>query len=378
MDKTTGSYVIAGLLISMFVMNDAMGQVYSNKEVGAKNQALADSLKSSEYPYSLPIWGAKATKLGFNLPYSAGLGLNYFWQRSDLIIENLMVGFNNGPMTDLSEVVRFSNARSEGSGLNFRPDIWVFPFLNVYGIFSRAQLSTTVDYSIWVPDATGTWNSVVDLSSKAEFSATSAGFGLTPTMGVGGGWLALDMNFTWTDVPELKDPAFAFIFGPRMGKTFKFKTPDRNIALWAGAFRLKLNTGTSGSLPLNELFPTGDLQTRVDNGITKVSDAQAQVDTWWNGLTGLEQANPINQARYETANRALDAAGNFLNSMDMALNDSKVATVQYSLDKRPKDMWNFVLGTQYQHNKHWMVRLEYGFLGSRTQILSSIQYRFGL
>ena len=54
----------------------AAAQVYSNMEVGKKNQQLADSLKASEYPYALPIWGAKATKLGFNLPYSAGIGAN--------------------------------------------------------------------------------------------------------------------------------------------------------------------------------------------------------------------------------------------------------------------------------------------------------------
>lgn len=361
-----------------FFFGVAAGQVYSNKEVGAKNKALADSLKVSEYPYVLPIWGAKATKLGFNLPYSAGFGMNYLWQKSDLVIENLMLGFNNGPMTSLAEVVRFNSAQSEAAGLNFRPDIWLFPFLNVYGILAKAQSTTMVDYSIWIPDATGNWSEAVSLKSRAEFDLTSVGFGLTPTLGVGGGWLALDMNFTWSDIPELKEPAFAFIFGPRMGKTFKFKAPDRNIALWAGGFRLKLNTGTSGSLPLNEVFPTGDLQVRVDNGITKVGDAQTQVDAWWGGLSGLEQANPINKAKYETANRALDAAGNFLNSMDEALNDQNVATVQYSLDKRPKDMWNFVLGTQYQHNKHWMVRFEYGFMGSRTQIITGIQYRFGL
>jgi len=59
------------------------------------------------------------------------------------------------------------------------------------------------------------------------------------------------------------------------------------------------------------------------------------------------------------------------------LNDEKTATVQYNLDKRPKDMWNFVVGTQYQYNKHWMLRLEYGFLSSRTQFIAGLQYRFG-
>lgn len=365
---------VAAVCISLTVH----AQVYSNKEVGRKNEALADSIKKSEYPYALPIWGAKATKLGFNLPYSAGFGVNYLWQRSQLVIDNLQVGFNYGPMTNLDQVVRFDKAESEASGLNFRPDIWLFPFLNIYGILAKATPSTTVDYSIYIPDESGTWTNVVSLNSKAEFQATTAGFGLTPTIGVGGGWFALDMNMTWSDIPELAEPAFAFVFGPRLGKSFKFKQPDRTLAVWAGGFRLKLNTGTSGSLYFKDVFPVEGLQAKVDAGILNVSNIDTQVETWWGALSPAEQLNPLNKAKYETANRAIDAASAFLGSMDAALNDDQYATVQYSLDKRPKDMWNFVLGTQYQHNKHWMLRFEYGFMGTRTQVIAGLQYRFGL
>lgn len=368
------------LIVLLLVLAGFSGyaQVYSNKVVGKKNEAIIDSLKKSEYPYVLPIWGAKATKAGFNLPYSAGLGVNYLWQRSELVINNLQFGFNNGPMHDLDEVVRFDKATSEASGLNVRPDIWLFPFLNVYGILAKAKPSTTVDFGVYVPDASGNWNNVFSTSTKANFDATTFGFGLTPTIGVGGGWLAMDMNFTWNDIAELDKPAFAFVFGPRFGKTFKFKKPESNIALWVGAFRLKLNSGTQGSIPLDELFDTSGLQGRVDNGIQKVATAQENVDTWWNGLSSIEQKNPVNVAKYETANRALAAAGNFLNGLDESLNDEQTASVQYSLDKRPKDMWNFVVGTQYQYNKHWMLRGEFGFLGSRTQFIGGLQYRFGL
>jgi hypothetical protein len=163
-----------------------------------------------------------------------------------------------------------------------------------------------------------------------------------------------------------------------LGKSFKLKNPDQNVALWAGGFRFMINSGTNGSLYLKDLFPTQDLQTKVDNGIQNVTTLSAQVETWWTGLTPLEQANPVNKAKYETANQALDAAGTFLGNMDAALNDEQFATVQYSLTKRPQDMWNFIVGTQYQHNKHWMVRVEYGFLGTRTQIIGMLQYRFGL
>ncbi len=370
------SFVV--LLIVVLFAQNSFAQVYSNKEVGKKNQEIIDSLKTAEYPYSLPIWGAKATEKGFSLPYSAGIGVNYLGQESDLIIENLMVGFNNGPLYDLDEIVRFNGATSTASGFNVRPDIWLFPFLNVYGILAKSDLSTAIDAGLWVPNADGVWSEVISFDTKANFQATTFGIGFTPTIGVAGGWIALDMNVTWSDVEALEKPARAFVFGPRFGKTFKLNKPEQNLTFWTGAFRLKLNSETSGSLPLSDILSTDGLQTKVDNGIIKVETTQLQVDDWWNNLTNVQQNNPVNIAKYETANRALETVGGFLNSIDSALNDENTATVQYSLDKRPADMWNFLLGTQFQYNKHWMVRAEVGFLGSRTQILTGLQYRFGL
>ena len=54
------------------ISQSAIAQVYSNKVVGEKNEALKDSLAIVEYPYILPIWGEKATQKGYQLPYSAG------------------------------------------------------------------------------------------------------------------------------------------------------------------------------------------------------------------------------------------------------------------------------------------------------------------
>jgi hypothetical protein len=66
-------------VILLFSLNSVFSQVFSNKEVGQKNQSRKDSLKNSEYPYTLPMWGAKATNAGYSLPYSAGLSVQYFW-----------------------------------------------------------------------------------------------------------------------------------------------------------------------------------------------------------------------------------------------------------------------------------------------------------
>lgn len=366
------------ITVIFFSALHAKAQVYSNKVVGERSQGYVDSLKAAEYPYALPIWGAKVAARGYDLPFSAGIGVNYLWQESELIIEDLYVGFNNGPMYDLEEIIRFNSATSTASAINIRPDVWILPFLNVYCLFTQAKTSTEIDAGLWIPDTSNVWNEVTSFSSKVDFNATGIGFGMTPTMGVGGGWIALDMNVTWQSISALDKPVFTFVFGPRFGKAFKFKNPQRNIALWAGGFRLSMVSETSGSLALSEVLPTDDIQTKVDDGMEKVAETQVNVDTWWEGLTPVEQHNPVNVARYETANRVLETAGNTLNSIDAALSDDQSATVQYSLQKRPKDMWNFVVGSQFQINKHVMARAEVGFLKSRTQFIGGLQYRFGL
>jgi len=373
--KLTSVILMAVLFMGNGVAN---AQVYSNKEVGVKNATLSDSLKHSEYDYLLPVWGEKAVKKGFSLPYSAGLSLNYFWQESDIIIDNLMVGFNNGTMYNLDEIVRFDKAIADASALTIRPDLWVFPFLNIYGIFGWGAASTQVGFGVWIPDSTGVAREISHFESVVEFNATTAGLGMTPTIGVGGGWFALDMNCTWTDIPQLSKPAFAFIFGPRFGKTFRFKNPDQNLAVWAGGFRVHMSSGTDGSVNLADVMPVDELQAKVDDGIQKVDDAQQEVDAWWNSLTPAEQNKPSNKAKYEAANSTLAVAGEIMNAADAAVENVSGSSVQYQMDKRPKDMWNFIVGSQFQLNKHFMVRAEVGFLGSRTQVNTGLQYRFGL
>ena len=197
-------------VLSLLFGTGLHAQVFTNRAVGKKNDELVDSIKKSAYPYVLPIRGAKATKMGSSLPYSAGVSLNYFWQRSDLIIDNLNVGFNNGPTYNLDGIVRFDKAQATASSLSVRPDIWVFPFLTVYAIMGQASASTDVGVGVWLPDSNNHETKIASFNSKVNFKATTFGFGLTPTLGVAGGFIALDMNFAWSDAPQLDQPTFTF------------------------------------------------------------------------------------------------------------------------------------------------------------------------
>src|SRR5688500_1717047 len=199
-------------------------------------------------------------------------------------------------------MISFNEATAAAKSITIRPDIWLLPFLNVYGIFGKAKTSTSIDAGVWLPGKDNVWTKVSSFSTQANFDATTVGLGMTPTIGVGGGFLALDMNMAWTDVSALDKPVFTYIFGPRLGKSFKLSKPERSIAIWVGGFRVNFSSETKGSINLSEVVPIDGLQAKVDAGSAAVATKQTEVDSWWAGLTPIEQKNPVNVARYATAN----------------------------------------------------------------------------
>jgi hypothetical protein len=237
------------------------------------------------------------------------------------------------------------------------------------------ESSTAIDISMNVPNGESE-TEILSMSTEAKFSGTTTGFGLTPTMGVGGGWMALDMNFTWTDIDALDKPAFAFVFGPRFGKSFKLKNPESNINLWVGGFRVNINSETSGSLAFADLFEFNEIDSKIDNGLVKVEEAQQTLDTWYDGLSPAEKQ--LYNGVYMNANEKIQRVTSFLTTASNAVDRIENSTVQYALDKKQKNLWNFVIGAQYQINRHWMIRTEYGVLGTRNQFIGGLQYRFGL
>jgi len=126
---------------------------------------------------------------------------------------------------------RPARLKATSGSVSLRPDVWVLPFLNVYAIFGQGKGSTEVGYSIWLPDSSGGETKVTSLSTKVDFDATTVGFGLTPTIGVGGGWLALDMNFTWTDVPQLDQQAQACRQAQRLGAHQAIEHPRQRLSV---------------------------------------------------------------------------------------------------------------------------------------------------
>ena len=320
---------------------------YTNTMVKTKHQAYTDSLKQVEYDYVFPILGQGAYRKGFDIPYPAGLMANYMWMRQNLVFDNLQLGLKTDqvdiPLTDV-EFIEFGENINTSYAYNVRPDLWIFPFLNVYGIFGGGQSRTEVNLTTPFP-----------LYSNVEQGLSTAGVGIMGAGGIGPVWFSVDANWTWSK-PELLDkPVRVTVLGIRFGHTFKFKNkPERNIALWAGAMRMEMNSETSGEIQLIDALPPETWERRdeiVDN----------YYDWYENDATPGQKI---------VADKVLTP---IVERIEAADGDS---IIRYGMDKQVQEKWNGTIGGQYQLNKRWMFRSEAGFIGNRKSFLVSVNYRF--
>jgi len=338
-------YLLTAFVIVSFGFAHNISAQYSQLQLG-------DTAKV-EYPYRFPILGAKAFEKGFDIPLPVGGMINYFSATQDIVIPEIAVGFSDGllpeiPLTDISNIIEFGEISARATSINIRPDLWVLPFLNVYGIFGKTYAETKVELTF-----------PIKMKTVAELEGTSFGFGTTGAGGIGRYFFVLDGNWVWTAMSNFEKPVRSNVFSFRLGRAFKLaKHPESNFALWAGGMRVKMGGITEGTITLNEVLPP-ETAARRDEII-------AEYRLWYDNLKPLQQ--PL---VYKVATEVFNPI------MDNLENADGSGTIQYRLKKEPKQKWNMIIGGQYQFNKHHQLRAEGGIVGNRKSLLLSYNYRFG-
>lgn len=319
------------LLLSLVLWKSVQAQ--QNPDL-ALTQAQRDSILK-DYDNIFPIWGRKAIEQGFDLPLPVGINLNFLYMHQDIAISDLGLSVNENP-TQVVDFISFDKADSKISTVNSRFDLWLFPFLSVYGLVGRAASQTKV--KIKEP---------VAFESSADFTGNYYGVGFTTAIGVYQNWLSFDINWAWTDLDKLNEPVRSRIFGIRYGRTIKL-SGQRKASFWIGTMNQKLLNTTTGTVLLSEVLPPG-LGDQL---------ADYQNSEWYQNM------DPGDQAKVDVI-------------MDKILSDTGGKSVNYSLEKQPDQLWNILIGGQYEFNKNWQIRGEVGFL-KRFSILLNANYRFNL
>ncbi|WP_417238735.1 hypothetical protein [Bizionia sp.] len=338
--------LIISSLFAFVCFNFVQAQQPSTK-VREKFETYRDSLKQVTYNYTFPVFGQGAYNKGFDIPYPVGIMGNFMFMEQGITVDNLQLGLDtrliNIGLTPVN-FIQFGNNVNTSYTVNVRPDVWVFPFLNVYGIFGYGHSRTEIN--LVYP---------ITLQFIVEQNVSSVGVGLMFAGAVGSVFFSVDANFTWNK-PELLDEAVPLrVTGIRFGHSHVFKNrPDRNIAIWVGGFFMETGSNTSGQLKLKDALPSAD-------GV-KRDEIVNNYYQWYNNEASIPQKVIADQILTPIVERLADADGE--------------AVIKYGLDKQVQQKWNGIIGAQYQANKSWMFRTELGVLGNRKSVLLSLNYRF--
>jgi len=285
------------------------------------------------YPYFFPLLADRATARGANLQLPWGIGVNYLYMNQQIQISKIALSVNDNPTQEV-DFIGFKRVRSEAHTFTLRPDLWVFPFLNVYGIFGGAAASTKVEV-----------DRPLEFTTVVNQGATTAGFGMTAIVGFYGLFASLDVNFTWTNLEKLLEPLPGTIGSVRLGKNYNF-SHGRSFTFWGGAMYQAIRATTKGSIALDEALG--------QDTIDEINDAADQLCE--------------NSARPAICNKFLE---------EIRERSPGDTTINYHLDKEIKYPVNVIVGGQYGFSRNWFVRTEIGFLG-RFSALVSANYRFGI
>ena len=142
----------------------AWAQSVANLE--RESDRIKDSLKTASWDYLFPIWGQKVVAKGFELPLPVGINVQYLYNFQEIEIGNLQLGVNNGGLVNVSDFIDVGQSFVSTNSLQIRPDLWVLPFLNVYGIFGVG--TNAIDVTVGKP---------VEFKTELDRDATLYGFG---------------------------------------------------------------------------------------------------------------------------------------------------------------------------------------------------------
>jgi opacity protein-like surface antigen len=313
-------------------------------KTSSKYEKYIDSLKKEPYKWHFPIMGQEIREKGFDIPYPSGLTLQYVYGKMDVDINNLRVGFNPDPSgwSDVDSIATFNYINPNSHVALLRYDVWLLPFLNVYGMGGYEVTDTKVELATpFILDfTTGSIGPVV-------------GWGATISAGVDHWFLTADYNQAWTFVAALDKPAFSQEADIRIGRTFDFKKnrPWSNISVMAGGSWLQLNSKSQGNANLTKIFGVGKNKPEMLD----------KLNNWWDGLGPKEQ---------EKLQPLYDALSGWLE-------DDSDTIIYYGFNKKLPQAWSMTLGANYQINHRWSINTIYTFLGSREQFTLGLNYRFG-
>jgi len=294
----------------LLISGAACGATTPPADASGSSDSTLSTEDSSSSDSMFPIWGDEARARGYSIPLPFGVNVSYMNMRQNINVDSIsLTGLKVGgmPIPDDMFNIGIGDTRQRSETENLRLDMWVFPFLNVYGILghtkgsSVSNISVDADPSNYAPGTILHPNrdhiiaqavhagyesgALQDLDFKLNFEGTTYGAGVTLAGGYGNWFTILDTNYTQTSFDILDGKISALTVSPRVGYRFEFQGLDgpSHLSLWVGSMYQDVQQEFKGNL--SDLNLPSALDSIVENGRF---DVKQHLTSPWNMLVGAQ------------------------------------------------------------------------------------------
>lgn len=273
----------------------------------------------------LPIWGDEARARGYDLPEPFGVGYTYMNLRQDVVVDK--IGFNSSTKFGqrmLSKVlIDVGHTRSSNESHMLKLDSWIFPFMNVYGIYGKTKGSSTAQLNSVTFSGK---NLVNNQPFILDYEGKSYGGGFTLAGGYNQFFGTFDLNYTKTNLDILDGDIKALVITPRVGYEFIFSP------LISGQGNTKLQVWTGAMYQ--------DITQRFKGDVSK--------------LTLPEQLDQM---------------------MNNSFSQKLMGNIKFDVEQHLAHKWNNIIGARLEVTRNFNVITEFGF-NNRNSFLVSGEFRF--
>ncbi len=213
------------------ITQESQGVIKSDPKLYVKNPEDGTTPAPEEERWSsfLPIWGEEAREKGHVLPLPFGVAGSFFYGNRDIDVDSIDIDIRNISL-NLDSFVS-AEVESEEKNWAMRFDAWILPFLNIYLLGGYTEQHSDVNFEL------GKLN--VPLTLKLDLDGTTFGGGTTLVGGYKQYYLALDANYTFTDMEgdligtsKFDQTVNAILFSARLG--WRTNIGKTRLNLWLG------------------------------------------------------------------------------------------------------------------------------------------------
>lgn len=207
-----------------------------------------------------PFCGKKRRQAGNVLSLPFGAGIHAISYQQSYTASELLLFKDDSDITARADSI-YQNTTSGETKVTFRPDVWIFPFLNVYGIFGYTQGITNPD--LLVPYIVVNVPSLGDIrvdvpfeiSDQLRYYGPTYGGGATASGGFRSYFLLIDYHYTVTDPNDLDGKLYNHFLSAKAAVLLGGKRKKSSGAFWVGTMYISDHHTFQGDLEVSDIAP---------------------------------------------------------------------------------------------------------------------------